>query len=63
MVEAGWRSGSLNTAGHATALGRTFGAVPGPVTSAASAGCHRLIREGDAQLITTADDAYEMLGS
>lgn len=33
VVEAGWRSGSLNTAGHAAALGRPLGAVPGPVTS------------------------------
>ena len=42
VLEAGWRSGSLNTAGHAAALGRPVGAMPGPVTSAASAGCHRL---------------------
>lgn len=62
VVEAGWRSGSLNTAGHAAALGRSLGAVPGPVTSAASAGCHRLIREFDAQIVTSADDAYELLG-
>lgn len=33
VIEAGWRSGSLNTAGHAAALGRPLGAVPGPVTS------------------------------
>lgn len=33
VVEAGWRSGSLNTAGHAASLGRPLGAVPGPVTS------------------------------
>ena len=38
VVEAGWRSGSLNTAAHAATLGRALGAVPGPVTSAASAG-------------------------
>lgn len=62
VIEAGWRSGSLNTAGHATALGRTLGAVPGPITSAASAGCHRLIREFDAQIVTGADEAYELLG-
>ena len=35
VVEAGWRSGSLNTAGHAAEIGRPVGAVPGPVTSAA----------------------------
>jgi DNA processing protein len=57
VVEAGWRSGSLNTAGHAIALGRPVGAVPGPVTSAASAGCHRLIREHSATLVTTAEEA------
>lgn len=62
VVEAGWRSGSLNTAGHAAALGRPLGAVPGPITSTASAGCHRLLREYDAQCITSADDVRELLG-
>ncbi len=62
VVEAGWRSGSLNTAGHAAALGRPLGAVPGPVTSAASAGCHRLLREYDARCITGAADVRELLG-
>ena len=60
VVEAGWRSGSLNTAGHAVALGRPLGAVPGPVTSAASAGCHRLIREFGATLVTTTDEAADL---
>jgi DNA processing protein len=60
VMEAGWRSGSLNTAGHAAALGRPLGAVPGPVTSAASAGCHRLIREFDAVCVTTADEMAEL---
>lgn len=60
VLEAGWRSGSLNTAGHAAALGRPLGAVPGPVTSAASAGCHRLIREFDAVLVTNADEMAEL---
>nr|WP_274638225.1 DNA-processing protein DprA [Microbacterium bovistercoris] len=62
VVEAGWRSGSLNTAAHAAELGRPLGAVPGPVTSGSSAGCHRLLREFDARCITTADDIAEMLG-
>jgi DNA processing protein len=56
VVEAGWRSGSLNTASHALDLGRPVGAVPGPVTSAASAGCHRLIREKPVTLVTSADE-------
>ncbi|MFB2597215.1 DNA-processing protein DprA [Herbiconiux sp. P17] len=64
VVEAGRRSGSLNTAGHAAALGRPLGAVPGPVTSATSAGCHRLLREYDAVCVTSAADVVEMvLGS
>lgn len=62
VVEAGWRSGSLNTAGHAATLGRPLGAVPGPVTSAASAGTHRLLRDYDARCITRADDVMELIG-
>lgn len=62
VVEAGWRSGSLNTAGHAAALGRPLGAVPGPVTSAASAGCHRILRDYDGRCITSADDVRELVG-
>ena len=63
VVEAGWRSGSLNTANHAATLGRPLGAVPGPVTSASSAGCHRLLREFDAVCVTTAAEAAELLPS
>ena len=62
VVEAGWRSGSINTAHHAAALGRPLGAVPGPTTSAASAGCHRLLREADAVCITSARDVRELMG-
>jgi DNA processing protein len=60
VVEAGWRSGALNTAGHAGSLGRPVGAVPGPVTSAASVGCHRLIREYSAVCVTTPDEMAEL---
>ncbi|HEV7743271.1 MAG TPA: DNA-processing protein DprA, partial [Pseudolysinimonas sp.] len=62
VVEAGWRSGSLNTANHAGTLGRPLGAVPGPVTSAASAGCHRLLRELAAVCVTNADEMAELVG-
>lgn len=61
VVEAGWRSGSLNTAHHAAELGRPIGAVPGPVTSSASAGCHKLLREGPAICVTNADDMAELV--
>ena len=60
VVEAGWRSGSLNTAAHAAALGRPLGAVPGPVTSSASAGCHRMLREYPAICVTNADEMAEL---
>lgn len=62
VVEAGRRSGSLNTAGHAATLGRPLGAVPGPVTSASSAGCHRLLREYGAVCVTSSTEVRELLG-
>jgi DNA processing protein len=61
VVEAGLRSGAANTAAWARALGRVVAAVPGPVTSSASAGCHALLRNG-AELVTRADDIVELVG-
>ena len=61
IVEAGERSGALNTARHAADLGKPLMAVPGPVTSAQSAGCHRIIREWGATCVTRAADVIEML--
>lgn len=61
VVEAGLRSGAANTAAWARTLGRVVGAVPGPVTSSASAGCHVLLRAG-AELITRADEIVEVVG-
>lgn len=61
VLEAGTRSGSLNTAGHASELGRPLGAVPGPVTSPASAGCHRLLREYDAVCVVDAEQMAELV--
>jgi DNA processing protein len=61
VVEAGLRSGAANTAAWARALGRVVAAVPGPVTSSASAGCHALLRNG-AELVTRADDVVELVG-
>ena len=56
VVEAGYRSGSLHTAAEAHRLGRAVGAVPGPITSAASAGCHRLLHDRIATVITSTAD-------
>jgi len=61
IVEAGERSGALNTARHAAELGKPLMAVPGPVTSAQSAGCHRIIREWGASCVTRAADIIDLL--
>ncbi|MCB7137687.1 DNA-processing protein DprA [Cellulosimicrobium marinum] len=62
VVEAAWRSGSLSTAARAAELSRPVGAVPGPVTSAASSGCHRLLRDGAAVCVTDAAEVAELAG-
>ena len=62
VVEAAWRSGALNTASHAAELARHVMAVPGPVTSTASAGCHRLVREGGAVLVACGEHVVELVG-
>jgi DNA processing protein len=61
VVEAGLRSGTASTAAWARALGRVGCAVPGPVTSSASTGCHELLRAG-AELVTRADEVREVIG-
>lgn len=62
VVEAGPRSGATNTAGHAADLGRPLMAVPGPVTSQMSVGCHRLLREAGAVCVTDAADVLDLVG-
>ena len=63
VVEAGLRSGSLNTAGTAAEHHRVVGAMPGSVESAVSAGCHQLIRNGAAVLVTDAEEVAELVGA
>lgn len=62
VVEAAVRSGALSTARHAAELMRPVAAVPGPVTSASSTGCHALIRDGIATLVTCATEVAELAG-
>ena len=61
VVEAARRSGSLATADRARSLSRQVMAVPGPVTSAMSAGCHDLLR-ADAVCVTRPAEVLELVG-
>lgn len=61
VVEAAARSGTIATARAASAMNRPVLAVPGPVTSPASVGCHRMIGDGDAVLVASAADVLGFL--
>jgi len=60
VVEAGSRSGSINTANHASSIGRPIAAVPGPITSPSSAGCHELVQSGRAELVARVEDIVRL---
>lgn len=61
VVEAAHRSGSLRTANDAAELLRPVFAVPGPITSPSSEGCHRLIANRTAEIITSVADLVELV--
>jgi DNA processing protein len=64
VVEAAPRSGARSTARHAGELFRHVMAVPGPVTSTLSAGCHQLLRDRpDTVLVTKTDEVIEQVGA
>jgi DNA processing protein len=63
VIEAAARSGALSTATHARKLNRAVMAVPGPVTSRTSVGCHKLIRDTPpARCVTNAAEVLEEVG-
>lgn len=62
VVEAGHKSGALNTATHALELGRTVAAVPGNIDCPQAAGSNQLLRDG-AHLITSVADALMLMGA
>jgi DNA protecting protein DprA len=62
VVEAAFRSGSLRTARDAAELFRPVMAIPGPINSPQSEGCHRLIGERAAEIVTSVADAVEFVG-
>lgn len=63
VVEAAFRSGSLRTARDAAELMRPVMAIPGPITSPTSEGCHRLIGERSAEVVTSISDAVEFVST
>lgn len=63
VVEAAWRSGALNTLSWASGLGRVAMAVPGPITTVGSLGCHERIRNHEAELVCSADEIRSLLSA
>ena len=63
VVEAAFRSGSLRTARDAAEMFRPVMAIPGPINSPTSEGCHRLIGERAAEIVTSVADAVEFIGA
>ncbi len=61
IPEAAIKSGSLHTAAFALDLGKPVMAVPGPITSALSAGTNQLIKTG-ATPVTSVEDIFHALG-
>ncbi len=61
VIEAAYVSGSIRTARDAAEILRPVFAVPGPITSPLSDGCHRLIAERVADIATSVSEMLEVV--
>jgi len=59
VVEAALRSGSLSTANWAHVLNRQIWGIPGPITSATSAGVHAAIRDNMMKIASSVDHVFQ----
>jgi len=62
VVEAPQKSGALYTAAFGADLGREVWAVPGPISSPSSKGCHRIIAKGARVVVDVDQVVEEILG-
>jgi DNA processing protein len=61
VVEAAYRSGSLRTARDAAEIFRPVMAIPGPINVPTSEGCHKLISERCAELVSSVSEVMELV--
>jgi len=59
VVEAALRSGSLSTSNWAHVLNRQIWGIPGPITSATSAGVHAAIRDNMMKIATSTEEVFQ----
>ena len=59
VVEAALRSGSLSTSNWAHVLNRQIWGIPGPITSATSAGVHAAIRDKMMDIATSVEEIFQ----
>lgn len=62
VVEAGWRSGTKNTAEAAAELGRDVGVVPGPIDYFGSQGCYRILQEMPSTVVHDRESFLNLVG-
>ena len=61
VVEAAFKSGSIRTARDAAELYKPVMAIPGPINVPTSEGCHKLITERCAELVTSVSEVLELV--